>query len=472
MRRLLMTALVTLVPVGAGAGWSSDPAVNTPVPMPEQFAVYRSDPLLARDHDGNLMVYWCEIHNVPQPPFPNQSFHAYFALLSTSGDVMLGPLEGGRIQTFPPPIAGSAVLPGIGTVVGLSLHFPPANYVEVGAFAPDGTTLWSTRVSGGPLLPGEVQGSVTGTGARAPGAVIAAFVTSGGIHAQRIGATGLREWLDTGQPVTDPLDGGLDPAVVSDGADGAIVVWTRSSTTSPQLVAQRLGPNGMRLWGQSGLPVAPGAGVQTGMVVVADGMGGAIVAWLDDRSGAPEVYAQRLDGQGTALWTAGGVRVATGPGVTRPRLVAEGGGAVLAWTDLRNGNADVYAQRLSAAGAPLWPATGLVVTAAPGDQTAPALVADETGGVILAWQDHRGATWDVYAQRLSPTGQGMWIDSGRPVSIAPDDQIQAALLADGTGGAYLAWADYRAGFDAARVYAAHVHATGVLPVALEGFSVE
>jgi len=120
----------------------------------------------------------------------------------------------------------------------------------------------------------------------------------------------------------------------------------------------------------------------------------------------------------------------------------------------------------------VWPPTGLIVTAAPGDQTAPALVADGTGGVILAWQDHRGATWDVYAQRLSPTGQGMWIDSGRPVSIAPHDQIEVALLADGTGGAYLAWADYRVGFDAARVYAAHVHATGVLPVALERFSVE
>jgi hypothetical protein len=471
MRRWLTVALM-LAPASAWAGWSSDPAVNTPVPMPVQVALYRSDPLLAHDHDGNLLVYWCEIHNVPQPPFPNQSFHAYAALLSTNGDVVWGPFEGGRIQSFPPPIGGTAVLPGLGTAVGLSLHFPPANFVEVGAFAPDGTTLWSTRVSGGPLHSGEGHGSVTGTGDPGQREVIAAFVSLGGIHAQRIGETGLREWLDTGQPVTDPLDGGTGPTAVSDDADGAIVVWTRGAPAAPRLVAQRLAPDGARLWGPSGVPVDAGAGLQTEPIVVADGTGGVIVAWLDDRSGAPEIYAQRLDGKGAARWTAGGVRVATGPGVTAPRLVSQGGGAVLAWTDRRSGSADVYAQRLSDTGAPSWPVAGLIVTAAPGDQTGPALAADGTGGVILAWQDHRGATWDVYAQRLSPTGQGMWIDSGRPVSTAPDDQIQVALLADGAGGAYLAWADYRFGFDAARIYAAHVHATGVLPVALQGFSVE
>jgi hypothetical protein len=256
--------------------------------------------------------------------------------------------------------------------------------------------------------------------------------------------------------------------VLPDAADGAIVVW---SLAPRQLYAQRLAPNGAPQWTLDGVPVAPGSGEAYQPQAVPDGSGGALVAWLDDRSGALEVYAQRIDARGAPMWPASGVRVASAPAIDSLRLVTLGGGAaVVAWTDIRNVHADVYAQRLSPDGALSWPTDGLPVTAAPGSQTQPALVADGTGGVIVAWADARGGAFDVYAQRLSPTGQGMWIDSGRPVSTAPGDQMEPTLLADGDGGAYVAWMDRRSG--SPEVYAAHVHATGVLPIALDRFSVE
>ncbi|MET0553982.1 MAG: hypothetical protein ABW221_13145 [Vicinamibacteria bacterium] len=467
MPRCLTLLLAALVPASAGAGWSSDPAVNTQVPT--QITSRLANPMLARDVTGNLLVLWVGSQPVGQFEYIH---HVQATLVGTGGDPIWGPRSISEIS-YGPPAGGAAVLAG-GTALGVSESFdfnPPIRRARVVTLAPDGTDLWTTNGTS-VEADWQVETSAVGVGAGVVMAWAKAMQGPGGgiVSAQRIGPAGQREWGENGVPLCTHTTGCHDPFVVADDADGALVVWT-VGTSFEQLYAQRLAPNGTALWAAGGFRVAPTASRQTAPVVVADGTGGVAVAWLDDRSGAPEVYAQRLDRTGTPLWPAGGVRVAAGPAVASPRLVALGGGIVVAWTDRRNGHADVFAQRLSAAGAPLWPADGLPVTAAPGDQTLPILLADGLGGVVLAWQDRRGATWDVYAQRLNPDGSNVWTDSGRPVSIAANDQTQVAGLADGAGGAYFVWTDLRHPFQAA-VYAAHVHATGVLPVTLGGFGVE
>jgi hypothetical protein len=470
MRRYVTLAVAVLVPASVGAGWSSDPAVNTPIVTQTAVSVDRSYPMLARDVTGNLLVVWQQTELVP--PF-SHSNEAYAVLIGNDGDVVWAPEHLARIWSAPPVAAGTAVLTGVGTAIGLSealglVTSPPARLIRVWRLAPDGTWLSATFVTEG--FGGQTDGSLAAVGQ----GVVAAWMegsTAPAIKAQRVGPGGQREWGVPGRSVCANAAGSRNPIVVPDDADGAIVVWTLA-TVLPQLYAQRLGPDGTPSWAEGGIPVAPGAGTPTAPVAVADGAGGVVVVWLDDRSGTPEVYAQRLDGTGAPLWAPGGVRVVTAPGVESPRLVALGGGAVVAWTDRRNGHVDVFAQRLSAAGALQWPADGLPVTAAPGDQTLPILLADGVGGVVLAWQDHRGATWDVYAQRLNPDGSNAWTDSGRPVSIAARDQTQVAGLADGAGGAYFVWRDERTASQPAALYGAHVHATGVLPVTLRGFAVE
>src|SRR5580765_299374 len=84
-------------------------------------------------------------------------------------------------------------------------------------------------------------------------------------------------------------------------------------------------------------------------------------------------------------------------------------GAYAVWDDFRNGNVDIYAQRVTASGeiAPGWPANGVPVCVAPKDQgrTLWSVVPDGLGGVLIDWWDGRnvaaGVTgYDIYAQRL------------------------------------------------------------------------
>ncbi len=85
--------------------------------------------------------------------------------------------------------------------------------------------------------------------------------------------------------------------------------------------------------------------------MVADGSGGAIIAWEDNRIYAPttDVFAQRLSSGGAALWTPNGVPVCTAASHQIDVLVASdaAGGAIVSWNDVRD---DVYAQRVTGAG--------------------------------------------------------------------------------------------------------------------------
>ncbi|MBM4202048.1 MAG: hypothetical protein FJ189_12290, partial [Gammaproteobacteria bacterium] len=93
-------------------------------------------------------------------------------------------------------------------------------------------------------------------------------------------------------------------------------------------------------------------------------------------------------------------------------LVADGaGGAIIAWRDDRNGNLDVYATRVGPSGDSLWPPCGVAVCTAAYVQGNVAIAPDGVGGAIVTWDDGRSLgefASDIYAQRLSAAGQPLW----------------------------------------------------------------
>lgn len=145
--------------------------------------------------------------------------------------------------------------------------------------------------------------------------------------------------------------------------------------------------------------VSAAAGDQNAPQLIPDGAGGAIIVWEDRRDGNSDIYAQRVNGAGVPQWTANGVAVRVAADDTQavprvlvvaPQLIADGvGGAIVVWQDLRNGSYDIYAQRLDSAGAPQWTANGVAVNAAVDEQSAPRLIADGADGAIVVWQDQR-----------------------------------------------------------------------------------
>src|SRR5204863_9543274 len=114
-------------------------------------------------------------------------------------------------------------------------------------------------------------------------------------------------------------------------------------------------------WPLNGTPVCSDPSNQTVPVMVPDGAGGVIIAWIDGRNGAASarIYAQRMDASGTAQWMANGVAVSVVTGNDAdPSIVSDGdGGAIIGWQhNIPSGV--IYAQRLNSSGALQWPMVG------------------------------------------------------------------------------------------------------------------
>jgi hypothetical protein len=204
-----------------------------------------------------------------------------------------------------------------------------------------------------------------------------------------------------------------------------------------------------------GVGVAPGA--QFDLVSLPDGAGGAYLAWVDDRSGGDDIYVQRIgaNGRPAAGWTPSGVAVCRAArGQYAPRLASDGkGGVFVAWEDLRGGSPGVFVQHVSANGQRngVWPPDGTPACSAEFPQRTPDLIADGAGGVIVAWQDHRGPTPAIYVQRIAgdATIEVGWPTNGVAIAGAPGVQALPRLVSDAVNGAIVLWEDSRSGTAAA-----------------------
>lgn len=241
------------------------------------------------------------------------------------------------------------------------------------------------------------------------------------------------------------------PVLIADGQGGAIVAWSDARHANRDIFAQRVSAAGDMHWNLNGIPICDLPSSQSWPLIVSDTVGGAILVWGDTRHGNQDSYAQRIDANGNKLWNAEGVPVCTHPTLQDDvNAITDGkGGVIVVWEDWRNENQDIYAQRIDNTGKPLWEANGVPVYSGEGDQYDPVLLADGQGGAIFAWWDISTPDWNIYAQRLSADGKSMWNagdgaeNAPIPVCTARGNQGAPVVVSDEKGGVFFVWSDYR-----------------------------
>jgi hypothetical protein len=263
------------------------------------------------------------------------------------------------------------------------------------------------------------------------------------------------------------------PQIVSDGAGGAIITWDDyRSGTSHDIYAQRINAAGAVLWTADGVAISSGAFEQSSPTIVSDGASGAIIAWNDTRNGNSDIYAQRINAAGAVQWTPDGVAICTATSVqSYPMIVSDGAaGAIITWQDFRSGNFDIYARRIDATGAVQWTADGVAISTAANDQPSPTIVSDGAGGAIITWTDFRSAlNYDVYAQRINGAGAVQWTANGVVISTAIGDQTFPTIVSNGAAGAIITWRDSRSvNYD---IYAQRVNADSVVQWTANGVAI-
>jgi hypothetical protein len=298
-----------------------------------------------------------------------------------------------------------------------------------------------------------------------------------------------------------------NPALTTDGAGGAFVLWTLQYGTGDQDVyGAHVASAGTVAWSW-GL-FAP-LGMQSQPKPVADGAGGCYVGFSDNNNGSlNHAKVMRVSAAGSLTW--GPSYIGTGPSANQynfdiapdgsggvygvcsdngpatftnitgnhflasgandpgwggykflayepninqggPIAAADGsGGLFVGFIDGRYGNSDAFVQRIGPYGFAYagWPAGGVALTSMVGNHFPLGIAPDGAGGVIVSFLDNRYADYFLYASRVQGNGTLApgWTYSGNPVDLGGLIDVASApagLVPDGAGGALFAWADTR-----------------------------
>ena len=252
-----------------------------------------------------------------------------------------------------------------------------------------------------------------------------------------------------------------------DGAGGVIVVFEDLRNGLADVYAQRFDASGVALWG-NGVPVTNATASQQAPVICSNGLGGAIIAWQDARNGSDyDIYAQALDASGARLWTpADGVLIcgATANQMLQVITPDAAGGAIIAWRDSRPALfPDLYAQRVSGGGVTRWALNGIGVCTVGGTEAELQVIPDQLGGAFFTWRDNRNGSMniDIFGVAMDSTGSVRtgWTTGGTTICNATGNQTEPALLSDGRFGFIVAWRDERT-VGAPKIFAQRMGPTG------------
>jgi hypothetical protein len=466
--RIVFVLNFILVPLVGFSQWSSDPSVNTAIcdtVADQNFAKIVSD-----DNAGTYII-WTDHRDEPGV----LDGDIYAQRINTSGYSMwtkngISIINGTNAQVVPELISDG--LGGFIAVWQLKLGLFYDRYLYAQRVDSSGNFLWNTNgmvISnrGGTAYYQNVMSDGNG------GAIIAwqhlpSTPGENDIYAQHIDANGQPLWAINGITISDTIGNQNYPVQESDDNGGTMITWSdgRNNYPNNDIYAQHVAGNGNISFANNGIPLCNEASYQDNPVILKDDLGNFIIAWYDVRNSNGDIYFQKVDTLGNFYFITNGIPVCNDASEqNRPALISDGaGGFIIAWTDLRDDGGNIYAQRFDNNGNALWTANGIAICAANDIQDNSQIVPDNQGGAIISWMDYRNE-WlgDVYAQRIDSNGNLLWNTNGVAICTATGEQSGQQMISNDSGGSILAWYDARNGVDD-NIYIQNVNYLGILGV--------
>ncbi len=165
--------------------------------------------------------------------------------------------------------------------------------------------------------------------------------------------------------------------------------------------------------------------------------GGCYISWFDTRSGAYNVYLQRLDPLGYKLWAPNGLLISNNPQDTwltdYDLICDQNNNAVLVFSDIRVGGLlKPFAYKISPTGDFLWGSNGIDISTGDSFQPSPTLTETSDGNFVFAWITSETAQ-AIALQKLSPTGQKLWGTNPIVIQSATEDYSYPAVVKSDNG---------------------------------------
>jgi hypothetical protein len=274
------------------------------------------------------------------------------------------------------------------------------------------------------------------------------------------------------------------PKIANTSDGGSYVSWFDDRGGSYAVYLQRLDSLGVKQWATDGLLISshPQNSYITDYDMDVDQNDNAVIVFSDIRGGGDfNPFAYKISPQGAFLWGADGVTLSDSTAIFQPSptvRVTTDGSAVFTWF-FGTSPVQVAMQRLSPEGAKQWGDQPVLLSGTGQENLEyPALVASDSGSVILLWSGFTGSflnpqNYRLYTQKFSPAGAPLW-------GIKPDTVYALGrvpgffvpkIVPDGAGGALYGWHDDRFVTNLSTSYVQHFSSTGTPQFPVNGSAV-
>lgn len=447
MYKIYVSLFLSVSAFNALAQWNADPAINNLICTQSQD---QQDARIVSDTKGGAIISWVDFRNDA-----NQLVADIFAQRVNAVGTNMWTNNGVAVCTNSADQTASVLTEdGVGGTIITWQDWRSGNRdIYAQRIDSSGNVLWTANGVGVAVKNFHQQGPrIISDGAQ--GAIIVWEDSINGnwdIFAQRINSSGVTQWTAGGVAVCTSSQNQVNPKIVGDAIGSTYIVWQdRRNGNDYDIYCQKLNASGAVQWANNGVVVCASANSQINPKMALDNSGAIVIAWQHYNTGAGyDVYAQRVNSSGAVQWTANGITVCAQPNnQSAIDMTSEDitDGVIISWKDARNPtNVNIYCQKVDFSGNRIWTANGVLISNASRNQINPNIVGDGNGGGIVVWQDSIAGIWDVYAQRISSLGAAVWASGGVAVGIAADNQTGPKNISDGTGGSIFAFQDKRSG---------------------------
>jgi len=241
-----------------------------------------------------------------------------------------------------------------------------------------------------------------------------------------------------------------NPAIALDPNLNFVITWEDRRNgdwnSGWDIYAQRFSNDGTALGSNFKVNDDIGNEEQGEPAVSIDNSGNFVIVWTDERNGDWDIYAQRFTNDGIFLGSNFKVNDDFGNFLKNNPSIAssQSGNFIVSWADKRDDYlSDIYAQRYSADGAALGNNFKVNTDIGAAIQHRSDIGIDEYGNFIIAWEDRRNGLFDIFFQRYS--SEGSTIGDNIIVGDNPTgtNQRNVSISSDIDGNFNISWQDDR-----------------------------
>jgi len=237
----------------------------------------------------------------------------------------------------------------------------------------------------------------------------------------------------------------VSPAIAVDDAGNFVIAWEDRRGSSLNIYAQRYTADGVPQGTNFLVNDDPGDALQYTPSVAMDADGNFVLVWIDSRPEGGRIYAQRYDREGAPRGV--NFRV-TDENIGHSHFflviaLAESGNFLVAWSEKRYANLDIYAQRFAADGSPQGVNFLVNDGGVNSDEEFPVVAVNDSGTFLVAWRDGRNWNNNIYAQFYARDGVAQGTNFLVNDDTGKSGQGSPVVAADDSGNFLIIWEDGR-----------------------------